>query len=1336
MQRILLFVLAGIISVSAQDTYRKVRILLNPDQGIEKILQSGISMEGARYEKNNYIEIELSKNEQDLLEEAGFGCDIIIADMEKYYQSRLETRTGEGFGYGSMGGYYTYDEVTSQLNSMISEFPDLVSNIEIIGYSLENRPIRAVKISDNPNAQENEPEILFTALHHAREPESMMTLLYYMWHLLENYGTDGEATYLVNNRQIWFVPVVNPDGYVYNQTTNPSGGGMWRKNRSQNSDGSRGVDLNRNYGFQWGYDNSGSSPTPSSETYRGTSAFSEPATQVLRDFCNAHNFVNGLNYHTYSNLLIYPWAYSESHTPDSTLFVTYAQEMTKENGYTYGTPGQTVGYAVNGDANDWMYGEQSSKAKILTMTPEVGDFSDGFWPATNRIVPLAQENLMPNLYYTHVAGGYPQVTDLSFTNTFNGYPDPGESPGLVMSIQNVGLSAFEQFQVIVSSSSPGITITNNSIDFPALPSQQTIDNSGSPLMFSLSTGIEPGTPITLDYAIQVGGIEIATGQTSFVVGTPAIFFADDAENGSGNFVFSGSWNITSGSAHSGTHSFTDSPTGDYGDNISTAMTSQPIDLSSITAAVLDYQVKWDIESSYDFARLQISTNNGTTWQDLVAAGMDAGSGSGVQSTSMFGYDGVSATWLQESVDISSFTGGNIKIRFLLESDGSVTGDGIYVDDIRIFYYMQADTTAPQVHQVDLMTDPTSGASQYEIQVVASDNQDVSSCRIAWRTGSKYFTVPMTAISDSLYSGYIPGQTIGTTVHYYITVQDNFGNLMLAPENAPAETYQFTVGQVGPAFSLSVDSLQFTAPRGLAPKRIVTIKNPGTEELTVSFTESIQTKSTGIQSSDLSAAPIDIRAMQPKLKHNLAEWIQAHGMPQASSAPGGNSKAVVITDNSGDTNNPGADLLQLAVSRSNVFGLITTSFDLTFAATPDTGVIGIVSIDLDQEFGTGAFPAPFGFNLPVFDLGSEAEIIFDIGGQFLDTLNLGPVAVVVSPQDTSVLGFGTIDINGTVASTDILYSALFGGYAFDESFNLAAEFLSFSSATLPDAAPDFGHGTFGSDIPVSWLSALPTSFNLQPGDSIQLPVQVVTVPEPGNYNLALNFTTNDPNNPQAVLPVAVTVLAPLQPDIYLTETTINDTVGVGWGSFMIGNAGNGDLVYFLSDSTFDGGEWLLLGSPGGILPADSTTDINYSFDLQQMTTVGETYQAQISILSNDPAQRRVDVILSVYVDPASGIDSPASVTPTSLVLEQNYPNPFNPTTTIGFGLPVNGHITMKIYNMLGQQVAMPVNGNYSAGYHRAYWNGRNAAGQKVASGIYIYELNYSGQSLRKKMILMQ
>ena len=102
-------------------------------------------------------------------------------------------------------------------------------------------------------------EVRLDSLHHSREPQGMQSSLWFLLYMLEEYGNDPLATYLVNEREIYFVPCVNPDGYEYNRQIAPGGGGLWRKNRRDNGN-STGVDLNRNYPFQWGFDNSGSSP--------------------------------------------------------------------------------------------------------------------------------------------------------------------------------------------------------------------------------------------------------------------------------------------------------------------------------------------------------------------------------------------------------------------------------------------------------------------------------------------------------------------------------------------------------------------------------------------------------------------------------------------------------------------------------------------------------------------------------------------------------------------------------------------------------------------------------------------------------------------------------------------------------------------------------------------------------------------------------------------------------------------------------------------------------------------------------------------------------------------
>ncbi len=421
-----------------QPVYKDVKVYITAASDIEKLQEAGMGLDHIKL-RPGYFRAVLDSRQMEILRSSGLRYEVLVENLAAAIRQRPQLSPSQrkaleremqkkynitGFEFGSLNGYYTFNEVVAELDSMRLMYPNLVSEKQSIGQSFEGRDIWMVRISDNPDVDEGEPEILYTALHHAREPQSMATVMYFMYYLLEAYNDPAHpdhdwVVFLVNNRELYFVPVVNPDGYVYVEQVDL----YWRKNRRNNGNGTYGVDLNRNYGYQWGFDNVGSSPDPGSQTYRGTAPFSEPETQVMRDFCNAHNFQLALNYHSYSDLLIYPWGYINQLTPDADIFLALAIDMTQFNGYTYGNAPSLL-YPVNGEANDWMYGEQTTKDKIFGMTPEVGSGSDGFWPPLNRIFPLAQENVYPNLVLAQGDGVIIQPNAPSHVSAYSDYTTP------------------------------------------------------------------------------------------------------------------------------------------------------------------------------------------------------------------------------------------------------------------------------------------------------------------------------------------------------------------------------------------------------------------------------------------------------------------------------------------------------------------------------------------------------------------------------------------------------------------------------------------------------------------------------------------------------------------------------------------------------------------------------------------------------------------------------------------------------------------------------------------------------------------------------------------------
>ena len=695
-----------IVFSSYSQNFKQVKIFFNHQSEISLLQNYDLEIDHGFWNKeDNSYTVFLSDDEFSKLQLSSFNYEIVIDDWFDYYSKLPQLNQSEkdafirqskdnygveGFGFGSMGGFYTLAEVNAQLDSMKIHYPNLITTKTSIGNSLEGRPMYMVKISDNPDIDETEPEILYTALHHAREPQSMMQMIYFMYYLLENYNSNPSVQYLVNNREMYFIPVLNPDGYEYNRATNPGGGGMWRKNRKNNG-GSYGVDLNRNYGpyTYWNAPNGGSSTDPSSDTYRGTAPFSEPETTNLKNFLATRYFKNALNYHTYSNLLIYPYGALEQETPDSAIFREFARDITAYNGYAYGTDQQTVGYSTRGNSDDYFYDGDIAlnHGKIFAMTPEVG--STGFWPSQPEIFPLAIENLMPNIYYAYVAGEFVSLINPNFSQQ---YFNPGDNVDLVIpQLKNKGLSDASSISLSLSSDNPLITITSGNINVGDIASRTTVNNNQN-LSFAIGSTMQADVNVKMLVTVSTSGTPMFTDTLSFITGTPIMVFSDSTNdplllwNVTYSPTTSPKWEATTTSFHSSPTSFTDSKNGSYIDNATVTMTlKNSIDLSTRTNPRLSFWTKYDMESGYDYGQVEVSTNNGSNWLPLSGSYTSVGSGS-FQPAGEPLYNGTQSSWVNEIMDLSNYNTAQVKLKYELKTDVSVTRDGWYADDIAVIVY--------------------------------------------------------------------------------------------------------------------------------------------------------------------------------------------------------------------------------------------------------------------------------------------------------------------------------------------------------------------------------------------------------------------------------------------------------------------------------------------------------------------------------------------------------------------------------------------------------------------------------------------------------------------------
>jgi len=300
-------------------------------------------------EKNVYYDFLISDNEYSKIKLTGLKTEIIVEDVNKLRELYR-------------GQYHSYNEVVNILRNLANSNPG-IAKLESIGPSYEGRWSYGLKISDNVDIDEDEPEHMFTGCIHSREWATVEVALFIADSLISAYGINPDITQIVNSREIWVFPIKNPDGYVYDY---PSGN-MWRKNR-QPFHGYIGTDLNRNYNGVgdtlanggWGWIPPGGSVThyPSSETFCGFKGFSGPIIYHEYEFVKNRTLNTEVDYHSHGEVVLMPWGYLSGPTPHDNwvqaLASGYASRVQRLSGGNYNY--QYSLYPVSGNARDWFYG--------------------------------------------------------------------------------------------------------------------------------------------------------------------------------------------------------------------------------------------------------------------------------------------------------------------------------------------------------------------------------------------------------------------------------------------------------------------------------------------------------------------------------------------------------------------------------------------------------------------------------------------------------------------------------------------------------------------------------------------------------------------------------------------------------------------------------------------------------------------------------------------------------------------------------------------------------------------------------------------------------------------
>tara|TARA_R110000868_G_C10953026_1_gene767978 strand:+ start:3065 stop:4510 length:1446 start_codon:yes stop_codon:yes gene_type:complete len=320
-------------------------------------------------------EVDVVVNDWDLERLAQAGFSVRFDKAQKLYDKGLDSE------------YKEPAEVEQMLREIADANPE-IAKLESIGKSSEGRDIWALKISDNVTEDEaNESSVLFNGMHHAREVMTPEVVLDAAAWLVSNYVAGNEkAVSWVNNNEIYLVPMVNVDGNAKVW----AGSRMWRKNTNYG----HGVDINRNYPYQWGACN-GSSGSTWSDTYRGPTAGSEPEAQALMGLVSRVKPVFDISFHSYSEIVIYPMGCKGARTGGNRSVVEgIGAELGRLVDYEPGTAWELL-YSVDGGDIDWMYGVE----QVLPYVLEVNSSRQGFQPSYSQWRDVTVDRVRPSWQY-------------------------------------------------------------------------------------------------------------------------------------------------------------------------------------------------------------------------------------------------------------------------------------------------------------------------------------------------------------------------------------------------------------------------------------------------------------------------------------------------------------------------------------------------------------------------------------------------------------------------------------------------------------------------------------------------------------------------------------------------------------------------------------------------------------------------------------------------------------------------------------------------------------------------------------------------------------------------
>ncbi len=639
-----------------------------------KIINSlNISIDNVSHRSGTIMAFVRNEAEHDLLLQQGLDARRMPDPSREYYEFLRDSTPDTK---DSTIGYYSIDEYNSFMQNVAATYPDICQLVQY-GSSIQNRPLYAVKISDNVSVNEAEPEVKLIASIHGDEPVGYVMMLRIIEQLLTDYGTDPRITAIVNNTELWISPLMNPDGYALGQRYNAAG-----------------VDLNRNFPMPTGVTNPDGNPTAQENI-------------AMMNFSEQHNFVHGINFHGGALVMNYPWDYTYTRAPDDLMLqdmaLTYSihnSPMYNSNEFDQGITNGADWYVITGSMQDWNYHFTSN----IELTAEIGNTKwppastlDSYWAdnqesilsyieyAQNGVKGLITDNLGNPIPGTVTVLGNDRVTSNDpVVGDYHRLLLPGDyeikisAPGHLPQTASITVppQGFVPHDVslepALAMSLYGTLRDREGFTLPNVNILLSGDEEHNITTAADGTFYLPGI-IEGDYQARFSRdghgtvnqlIELRRHRSDnhvvFVLDDP--LFYEDFENGLADWTVTSPWATVQ---EDGSMVLTDSPNGNYGNNINRSIRlTEPISLIGILDPVLSFRAKWDLESGYDFVYVEGSPD-GNDWTQLGS------------------FTGNQVDWTDQFYALNSFMSGDFHLRFRIRTDRYQSADGIYIDDVTI-----------------------------------------------------------------------------------------------------------------------------------------------------------------------------------------------------------------------------------------------------------------------------------------------------------------------------------------------------------------------------------------------------------------------------------------------------------------------------------------------------------------------------------------------------------------------------------------------------------------------------------------------------------------------------